>query len=271
MNAIPPKPEDNQPTPEPQASQTRDPVIASRLGRGRLGGSTICDLLIQRGRRANRAVLVADGDRLNPTLSALYPPGTSGAASQPKSDDLSHVKEWINERVDQVAMTRTSMVLDIGGGNQALADNGHDLPMATFCEEAGIRLLPMYFCGPEKDDFDHIVAIHKARYFRSPQSILFLNESLMRVGQTAAEAFAALFRRPELKEMAAGGTKIIYIPRLPCLAAMREEGLGFYDAAANKPGKGGMPMSPTRQFMVKTWLKRLEQDFIETGVAEWLP
>jgi len=93
----------------------------------------------------------------------------------------------------------------------------------------------------------------------------------MRAGQTAAEAFATLFRRPELKEMAASGTKIIYIPRLPCLAAMREEGLGFYDAATNKPGRGGMPMPPTRQFMVKTWLKRLEQDFSETGVAEWLP
>ncbi len=271
MNAIPPKPENEKSKPEPKSTQTRPPVLATRLGRGRLGGSTICDLLVQRARMAGRPVTVADGDLLNPTLAGLYPPGTGGGATQPKSPQPAHVGEWIEELVHQMMQTRTSTVLDLGGGNSALADLEHDLPLVDFCEEAGVTCLPLYFCGPEKDDFDHIAALHKAGHFRGPRSILFLNESLMRAGQTAAEAFEPIFRRPELEGMTREGVKIVYIPRLSCLTSMRATGLSFYDAASNKPDKNGQPMPPMRQFMVKTWLRRMEEAFVEDGVAEWLP
>ena len=93
MNAIPPKPENEKPKPEPKATQTRSPVLAIRLGRGRLGGTTICDLLVQRARIAERPVTVADGDLLNPTLTGLYPPGSPGGATQPKSSQPAHVGE----------------------------------------------------------------------------------------------------------------------------------------------------------------------------------
>jgi len=33
----------------------------------------------------------------------------------------------------------------------------------------------------------------------------------------------------------------------------------------------GQPMPPMRQFMVKTWMRRMEDAFVEDGVAEWLP
>jgi len=65
--------------------------------------------------------------------------------------------------------------------------------------------------------------------------------------------------------------RIILIPRLPCMTEMRAAGLSFHDAAANKPGLSGKPMDPVRQFMVKTWLDRLEEQFADIGVAEWLP
>ena len=42
MNAIPPKSENEKPKSEPKITQTRAPILATRLGRGRLGGSTIC-------------------------------------------------------------------------------------------------------------------------------------------------------------------------------------------------------------------------------------
>ena len=41
----------------------RAPVLAVRHGRGRTGGSTFLDLLIQRARRAGRSVIIGDGDR----------------------------------------------------------------------------------------------------------------------------------------------------------------------------------------------------------------
>ncbi len=271
MNAIPPKSENEKPKSEPKITQTRAPILATRLGRGRLGGSTICDFLVQRARIAGRPVTVADGDLLNPTLAGLYPPGAPGEATRPKSAQPAHVGEWIEDLVHQMMQTRTSAVLDLGGGNSALADLEHDLPLMGFCEEAGVTCLPLYFCGPEKDDFDHIVALHEAGHFRGPRSILFFNESLMRAGQTAVEAFGPILRRPEMADMTRQGVKIVHIPRLSCLTSMRATGLSFHDAASNKPDRNGQPMPPMRQFMVKTWMRRMEEAFVEDGVAEWLP
>lgn len=271
MNAMPPTSDKEKPQRDPKGSTRTHPTLATRLGRGRLGGSTISDLIIQRARRAGRSVMVADGDRRNPTLAGLYPPGSPGGASVPASDELGDMKDWITEQVGLMVNARSSMVLDLGGGDRVLSDYGQDLPLADFCAAAGVTCLPLYFSGPEKDDFDHIVAIHKAGYFRGPRSILFLNENLVRQGKSPAGAFDPVFARPELEQMEKEGVRIIYMPRLPCMVEMRAAGLSFYDAAANKPGKSGKPMDPVRQFMVKHWLDRMEAAFEEAGVAEWLP
>lgn len=271
MNAITPKPENNEPERNAKRATVRSPILATRLGRGRLGGSTVCDFLVQRGRKAGRAVMVADGDRRNPTLAGLYPPGGPGGASVPTSDELADMKDWITEQVGQMVSTRSSMVLDLGGGDRVLSDYGEDLPLADFCEAAGVTCLPLYFTGPEQDDFDHIMAIHRAGYFRGEKAILFMNESMVRSGKTTIGAFDEIISRPEMETLEKEGVKIVLVPRLPCMKELRASGLSFYEAAANKPGKNGKPLDPVRHFMVKHWIERLETAFTEIGVAEWLP
>ena len=61
-------------------------VLAVRMGRGRTGGSTLADWVIQTARHEGRPVSVGDGDRRNPTLAGLYPPGVPGGATQPDTD-----------------------------------------------------------------------------------------------------------------------------------------------------------------------------------------
>ena len=58
------------------------PVLAVRLGRGRTGGTTVLDFLVQRARRRGTTIKVADGDRRNATLSDLYPVGKAGGADR---------------------------------------------------------------------------------------------------------------------------------------------------------------------------------------------
>ena len=94
------------------ASQERRPVLAVRHGRGRTGGSTFMDLLIQRARAANRLVIVGDGDRRNATLASLYPPGTAGGATQPVSDEIPDVKDWITSLAGE--MVELQSVSDLG-------------------------------------------------------------------------------------------------------------------------------------------------------------
>ena len=47
----------------------------------------------------------------------------------------------------QMMETRTSTVLDLGGGNSALADLEHDLPLVDFCEEAGVSVVHVWTSG----------------------------------------------------------------------------------------------------------------------------
>ena len=96
--------------------QESRPVLAIRFGRGRTGGTTFLDFLIQRARRAGRTVTIADGDRKKPTLAGLYPPGESGGALRPRGKDIADVMEWVTEITSQAAADQVSMVLDMGAG-----------------------------------------------------------------------------------------------------------------------------------------------------------
>jgi hypothetical protein len=251
--------------------ETAQRVIAVRFGRGRVGGSTGMDLLIQRARRAGRKVLIGDGDLRNSTLAGWYPPGEPGGASQPLTDEIADVKEWITELLGEVAAGDGSLVLDMGGGDRVLSEYHQDFGIVDFAERCGMRALAVYVMGPDMDDFEHVLTIWRAGYFQTPKSVLIMNEHLVRQGKTPAGAFDRITERPEMAELLEGGMCFVLMPRLPCLTEMRDQGLGFFDAAARKRGRNGKPFDLVRAFMVEEWLKRMEKAFVEAGVAELLP
>src|SRR5689334_10085883 len=92
-----------------QEAETKKPVLAVRLGRGRTGGSTCLDLIIQRGRKKGRRVMVGDGDKRNPTLSTLYPPDQPDGATQPETDETADVKDWITAELGRMVTEHASL------------------------------------------------------------------------------------------------------------------------------------------------------------------
>ena len=54
-----------------QDQPARNPVLVIRKGRGRLGGSTVLDVMIQRARFHGRRAQPLDGDLRSGTLAAL--------------------------------------------------------------------------------------------------------------------------------------------------------------------------------------------------------
>ena len=246
-------------------------VLAVRMGRGRTGGSTLLDWLIQCSRDAGRTVAIADGDRRNPTLAGLYPPGTPGGATQPATDETADVKDWITQLLAETVASKSSLVLDLGGGDRVLSEYGRDLGLIEFCEATGIEPLALFVSGPEMDDFEHVLAIWRAGYFSSKRSVLVFNENLVTQGRTPVGAFEPIMNRPEIKEIMLGGVEIVFMPRLPCMNEMRRLGLSFLDAIHNKPGSGGKPLDPVRQFMVLTWHKKMVTAFEKAGAIGWLP
>ncbi len=250
------------------AAQERPPVLAVRFGRGRTGGTTVLDFLIQRARRAERVVGIADGDTHNATLAHLYPPGEPGGAIQPRGSDVGDVAEWVTEVTSQMAAEQQSMVLDMGGGDKVLAEHAKDLNLREFCEAAGVQPLAIYSMGPTMEDFDHVMRIYEKGYFRSDRSVMVLNESLVPAGKAPGGMFDFIYAHPRFEEMAESA-RTVTMPRLACMKAMRDESLTFYEAAEGKRGKSGRPMSLGHQFMVKTWINRMEENLSE--VKDWLP
>ena len=104
----------------------RRPVMGIRLGRGRTGGSTFVDMLVQRARTGGRKVVIADGDLRNPTLSGLYPPGTAGGAMQPQSDDLVDMKDLFTTALGQAVSDNASLLVDFGGGDRVMLEYGEN-------------------------------------------------------------------------------------------------------------------------------------------------
>lgn len=245
----------------------RVPVLMVRHGRGRTGGTTFADFVIQRARLAGRQVLIGDGDRRNASLAGLYPPGSAGGASQPASDETPDVKEWLRNLVAQMATAQSSLVLDLGAGDQALAETCRELDLAAFCESAGIRALSIYTIGPDLEDFDHVLAIHRSGVFKSA-AILVMNAHLAPVGRTARRAFDGVMERPDFSEL---GEHRVTMNRFTYMDEIRRGGLGVYEVAAGKRGKNGNAVNPLCQFAAKVWTDSLEHELEDAGVEGWLP
>jgi hypothetical protein len=251
-----------------KAQAEGQPVLAIRLGRGRTGGTTFLDFLIQRARRQGREVRIADGDPNNATLSEYYPPSEPDGAIRPRIGDIGDVAEWVTEVTSQMAMDRCSMVLDMGGGDRVLEAHAKDMDLREFCEASEVAPLAIYSIGPDVADFDHAMTIYDKGYFRSERAILVMNESLVQGGKTAGGAFDFVVRDERYAKIGQHVRPVV-MPKLACMQAMRQEGLTFHDAAEGKSGRSGRPMSLGHQFIVKTWINRMERNLSE--VQDWLP
>jgi hypothetical protein len=257
-------------SPSPSGASSRRTLVI-RLGRGRTGGTTLLDVMIQWARFAGRKVLIADGDLRNSTLSALYPPGTEDGALRPQSDDLVDMKDLFTSAVGKAVQEQASLVVDFGGGDRVMLEYGRDLSLVEMTEGLGMHPLALYVTGPEPDDFEHILSLWRSRIFRPERSLLVLNEHLVPNGRSPEGAFRYLLGRPEIEGMADDGMKVVVMPRLPSMQQVREAGLNLIDAMQSKPGNRGVPLDPVRAFMVKTWFRRLEAAFAEVGALDWLP
>lgn len=246
-------------------------AVVIRMGRGRTGGTTILDVMIQWARSAGRKVIIADGDLRNATLSSLYPPEADGGAMKPHSEDLVDMKDLFTTALGQAVATGASLVVDFGGGDRVMVDYGHEVSLVEMIEGLGMQPLALYVTGPEPDDFEHILSLWTSGVFRPERSILVLNEHLVPSGRSPQGAFRYVLGRPEMERMADEGLRVIVMPRLPSMQQVRELGLSLIDAMTGRPGKKGVPLDPVRVFMIKAWFRRLEAAFADVDALEWLP
>jgi len=215
-------------------------------------------------------VIIGDGDKGNPTLASFYPPEEKGGASQPISADIADVSEWVTSLSGEMALRRASLVLDLGGGDRVLAEHARDMNLPEFCEDVGAAALGVFMIGPDRDDFEHVLSIFRAGYFRAEHSILVLNYNLVKAGKNAVSAFEWLEGHPGYEEMLASGVAI-RMEKLACMEVMRAEGLSLNEAIERGRGKSSVPVDPARGYQIKVWMNKMEKQFRTYGIEEWLP
>lgn len=252
-------------------------TLWTRRGRGRLGGSTDADRVIQRARHQGRRVKPLDGDLRSRTLSNLYPafdadgvPILDGATS-PESEELPAVKKWLGVEFDQMVEECVSRVLDLGGGDRWLHEYGRDLAIGEFCRDYNVGLTQAFYIGPDVEDFRHVLQILKSGDLKDARTLLVLNEGVIRQGQTTEGAFDPIVAHPDFLAILKDGARVVVMPRLTCLDQLRARGFGFYDAIEGQPDKDGKRASPTLQHMTKKWLDVIEHFNGEAGTLGWQP
>ncbi|MDD2859498.1 MAG: hypothetical protein PHT60_15075 [Acidiphilium sp.] len=261
--------------PETLAAQV--PVLFVRRGRGRTGGSTLCDWLIQRARRGGRRAKALDGDLRSRTLIDLYPAQVGrdhddpDAATAPANESLEVVRSWLLGELNAMAEDRVSRLLDLGGGDRVIQDFVQDLSLVGFTDRFNIRLVQAYFLGPDEEDFRHVVSTIDHAQFDPRSTILYLNEGVVRTGQTPFQVFAPLTLRDDFIELVGKGIRTVTIPRVICLDDMRSLGLTINDVLSNRTGRAGRRAPPTMQIMVEDWCRRLETAHVDVGVGDLLP
>lgn len=245
--------------------------LVVRQGRGRLGGSTLLEYLVLRARREGRPVIVGDGDVDHASLSQVFPPGTNEGAVPPVSAQPADLKQWVTDLIGRAVDERSSLVLDLGGGEAILRDYNEDTSLVEFCDEVGIESVGLFMCGADPADFDHVVGIWDSAHFRPRQSILVFNEFLAPPGRSALGAFDFVTKRPEFERLTDEGMNCLTIPRLVPMPAMRNAGLSFHEAIAGKPGRSGKPLGPMERHQVRKWVERLEDGLSAMQAERWLP
>ena len=265
--------------PADQAVEVKNPVLVIRKGRGRLGGSTVLDLMIQRARHYGRRAQPLDGDLRSGTLAALYPAVTpkgepiQDGASRPPTEELPAMKAWLMSALDDMALDRISRALDLGGGDRVVQEFVRDMPLGSYCADFGIDLLSVYMLGPDPEDFRHVIELVRASDMKAERALLVMNEGVIRQGQSVDGVFDPILHSPDMKALVKDGVHAVYLRRLTCMHLIREHGFGFYEAAYGEWDRNsGRPRpSPTLQHMTKIWLKQNEEQHTINGTAEWLP
>lgn len=257
--------------------QSLNTVLAMRYGRGRLGGSGVILTAIQRARFHGRRIKPMEGDLKSRTLASYYPshapdgrPILDGA-TMPRSENLGDFKSWIGDTMDDMAEDRISRALDISGGDRVMQELLADLSLAAFCGERGFKFLALCMLGSDMEDFNHIRAAVDAGVLHPMHMILIMNEGAIRSGQNPDGAFDAIVGHSDYQALTDSGAVPVYLPRLPCMDALREQRLNFYDVAANRPGADGKRPRATMQHMTNKWLGDFEAQHVLRDTAGRLP
>ncbi len=262
-------------TPKPAASETpaddlanstalTHPKFVTLLGRGARGKTWVARWGVGRAHDHGRAVVVADADRTNATLSAFF----TDVLTPPSADDAD-VHDWFAQLCEQQIESRFTLLLDLGGGDLILKRIAREIGLVAFLAAYGIQPVAIHVIGPDRDDLAYLRDVEQGGLFAPEATILVLNEALVPANRSVKTAFQPVLDHPIFRAALERGAKPVWMPRLAPAHEVDERRLTFEAAVAGHTKNGLPPIGPFNRQLITRWLRAMEQNF--APVADWLP
>jgi hypothetical protein len=232
------------------------PKMVVTHGRGGTGKSTGVRILKERADEAGRPVVIADADRTNATLGAFYE-----GVERPDHPDEKTVADWLDELVNTQAETRMSLLLDMGGGDQVFKRFAASLDLAALLQAEGITPVALHFFSPDIDDLAYLQDVEASGAFCPAQTVLVLNEGLIKDARPVDAAFAELREHSIFRAALKRGAREIVLPRLSCMQEVNSRRLSFLGAEK--------ALGLTNRQRVAMWRREVAKAL--APVADWLP
>ena len=215
----------------------------------------------------NRTALFAALDPQNRSLATWF-----AGVEQPETSDGSDTARWLRALLTHLMETKSSGLLDFGGGDTALAKLLDIAPdFADRMAGSGVEPVACYTLGPRLDDVAAMESMEDAR-FQPRATLLVLNEGRVDTTLTREEAFARVLRDRAVRNALARGAVPVWMPRLEPEVAAEIEGkrLTFGQARDGLVPEDAKfsPIGGLERSMVIRWLDRMEQEF--RPVASWM-
>jgi hypothetical protein len=247
------------------SDQSGKPKIIFWVGRGKTGKTTAIRWQAERAIRNEAVMLMADMDPTNDTFSRYV----GNVARPPDASDPALALKWLDRLLQHALEKKTTLLVDLGGGDTTLRRLVEDLPdLVAAIEAAGFAVILFHAIGPQEEDLSPLATM-EALAFHPTCTAIVLNQGLMEIGATPDAAFARVFRHSAFRAAVARGAAVIWMPRLQAAEQVEIRRLHFQGAVDGETGQGKTPLGPFDRQRVANWLRQMEENF--GGIASWLP
>lgn len=231
------------------------------VGRGRTGKTTLIRWIAERAGAAGTPVVLTDLDRTNATLTSYL----SDVIRAPVLDDAGTV-QWLQNVIGNTMTNRASTLIDLGGGDTALAKLAEEVPnLDEIVRDGGAELVIAYLVGPQPDDLSPLATMRHLG-LKPPATVIVLNEGLLGPGMAPDTGFTSIRRHSVFKAAIDDGAAVVQFPRLLPAGEVERRRISFVEArdALVEPALG-----PFDRARIRHWLDQMDHEF--NPIASWLP
>lgn len=240
------------------------PKLLVLLGRGSRGKTWFARWAAERAQNQGRAIVVADADRTNATLSAYF----GGVLTPPSADDAD-MRDWFIAFCEQQIQELFTAMLDLGGGDLMLKRIAREVGLVSFLESQKIQPVAVHLLGPDRDDLAYLRDVEADDLFAPRATILVLNEALVPSNRSVRTAFQPVIEHPIFLAALARGARPVWMPRLVPAHEVDARRITFAAAETGGVTEGQPPIGPFNRQLIANWRRVMETNF--ASVAEWLP